>query len=92
LFENQSRLFDEMLTKLAHRLELDTEAFAQCMAGGESMNKVIADAQAGKRLNLTSTPTLFINGRRVTGTFDSANAFDRAVLIEARLAEGRTLN
>ena len=92
LFENQTRLFDEMLTKLATRLELDSEAFAECMASDESLKKVIADARAGERLKLTSTPTLFINGRHVKGTFESADGYDRAVLIEARLAAGETLD
>jgi protein-disulfide isomerase/uncharacterized membrane protein len=92
LFENQSRLFDEMLTKLAARLELDMDAFAACMASDDSLDKVVADVRAGKRLKLSSTPTLFINGRMVKGTFENASGYDRAVLIETRLAEGHTLD
>jgi len=92
LFENQSRLFDEMLTKLADHLELDAAAFAECMADDASLEKVRTDARAGTRLKLTSTPTLFLNGRMVRGTLESADGYDRAVLIEARLAEGASLD
>jgi uncharacterized membrane protein/predicted DsbA family dithiol-disulfide isomerase len=92
LFENQQRLFDAMIDKIAARLELDTAAFSECMAGDASLKKVLADARAGNRLKITSTPTLFINGRMVTGTFEDAAGYDRAVLIEARMAEGHTLD
>ncbi len=92
LFDNQKRLFGEMLTKLAVKLQLDTDAFADCMADDASLKKVLADARAGNRLKLTSTPTLFINGRMVKGTFETPDGYDRAVLIEARLAEGHTLD
>jgi protein-disulfide isomerase len=79
--------FEEMC-----RLELDMDAFAACMASDDSLDKVVADVRAGKRLKLSSTPTLFINGRMVKGTFENASGYDRAVLIETRLAEGHTLD
>jgi protein-disulfide isomerase len=50
--------------------------------------KIIADAQAGERLDLRSTPTLFINGRKVVGTLPDLDRYEHAVLIEARLAAG----
>jgi hypothetical protein len=56
------------------------------MEDGSMMKRVLSDARMGSRLKLTSTPTLFLNGRRVKGTFDDAAGYDRAVLIEARLA------
>jgi protein-disulfide isomerase len=91
LFAHQKQLFDTMLIKQAAAIGLDMDAFERCLADQATLEKVVADARLGKRLKLTSTPTLFLNGRRVRGTFEDAAGYDRAVLIEARLAEGRSL-
>jgi protein-disulfide isomerase len=86
LFHNQRQLFDTMLEKIATKIGLDLNEFHSCMEDGSMMKRVLSDARLGSRLKLTSTPTLFLNGRRVKGTFDDAAGYDRAVLIEARLA------
>jgi protein-disulfide isomerase/uncharacterized membrane protein len=86
LFANQTRLFESNLERLAERAELDLEAFRACMASRQTLAKIVADARAGARLGITSTPTVFFNGRHISGTLADAAKYDLAVLIEARLA------
>jgi protein-disulfide isomerase/uncharacterized membrane protein len=90
LFENQERLFESNLENLASRAGLDIERFRACMASRETLAKIVADTRAGQALELTSTPTLFFNGRRVKGTLADAGKYDLAVMIEARMAAGDT--
>jgi protein-disulfide isomerase len=44
---------------------------------------VLADARAGARLDIKSTPTIFVGGRRLTGTLDEIGKYEMAVLVEA---------
>ena len=83
LFENQRQLFEENLPRLAKKIGLDEQEFRRCMETRETLPGVVADARAGKALKLTSTPTLFVNGRRVKGTFAEASHYDLAVLVES---------
>jgi protein-disulfide isomerase/uncharacterized membrane protein len=91
LFANQQRLFDSNLERLAAQAGLDLEAFRACMASRETVPKILADTRAGRELDITSTPTLFFNGRRVKGTLADAAKYDLAVMIEARIAAGDQL-
>lgn len=91
LFDNQERLFESNLERLATRAGLDLERFRACLASRETLPKIVADTRAGQSLELTSTPTLFFNGRRVKGTLADAGKYDLAVMIEARIAVGETL-
>ena len=86
LFDNQNQLFEAKLFKLAASLGLDDAAFGSCMKGRQTLSQIVADSEAGAGLHLTSTPTLFINGRKVRGAFEQATDYDYAVLIETKLA------
>lgn len=86
LFSNQGKLFEANLFKFASNIDADDTAFRTCMEEHTTLPRVVADARSGEALGLTSTPTLFLNGRRIVGTFDSVAAYERAVLIEAALA------
>jgi protein-disulfide isomerase len=86
LFANQRSLYDRRIFALAQELGLDAGDFQDCMNKGLTLGAVIEDARLGNKLGINSTPTLFINGRQVTGTFESAVGYDLAVLIETRLA------
>lgn len=46
---------------------LDAEAFKSCMASPEAGAAVNASHANGERLEVNSTPTLFVNGRRMVG-------------------------
>ena len=90
LFDNQDRLFEANLRKLAEYAGLDLALFDECMRTRATLGKIAADAREGKRLEITSTPTLFINGRRIRGTFDGPEKYDLALAIELRIAAGDT--
>ena len=67
LFEEQRQLTVPDLKSKAARLELDTEAFNQCLDSGEFADEVQADLQAGTQAGVSGTPAMFVNGRLVSG-------------------------
>ncbi len=71
LFSNQQQLSRPFLLRYAEQVGMDMPRFTQCLAGGEAMARVRADAEAGARLGVESTPTLFINGRVIKGALDA---------------------
>ncbi|HYB98524.1 MAG TPA: vitamin K epoxide reductase family protein [Candidatus Limnocylindrales bacterium] len=81
LFENQGQLFAENLVRLAGKIGLDLDKFRACLDSKQTLPAVIEDCRAGARLAITSTPTIFIQGRRVRGTLDDPK-YDLAVAIE----------
>jgi protein-disulfide isomerase len=56
----------ELLETLAP-LDLDLEDLSRCLASEEVEAHVRADFEAGRSYGVDSTPTLFVNGRRVRG-------------------------
>jgi len=70
LFEAQDRLGKDQLIAQAVALGIDRSAFSACLDAPESMAAVRSDIDAGSRLGVESTPTLFINGRIVKGALD----------------------
>ncbi len=70
LFENQQHLDHDDLVATAVDLGIDRAAFAACLDDPTARGRVVADADAGAQLGVTSTPTLFINGRTVAGALD----------------------
>jgi uncharacterized membrane protein len=86
LFDNQGKFFDSNLFDLADQAGVNAAQFRTCMENHDTLDAVVADARSGEALELSSTPTLFLNGRRVVGTFENVAAYERAVLIEAALA------
>jgi protein-disulfide isomerase/uncharacterized membrane protein len=91
LFENQDRLFEAQLESLAERVGLDVDRFKACMASRETVSRIVADARAGGKLGIKSTPTVYFNGRRISGTLADAGKYDLAIRIEVRLAAGDQL-
>ena len=83
LFANQGQLFAENLIRLAAKIGLDTNAMQRCLDDHATLPSVLADARAGARLNITSTPTVFVGGRRISGVLDSVGKYEMSVLIDA---------
>jgi protein-disulfide isomerase len=63
----------------------DSAAFARCMRDSTYMNRVQADADAGRQLNVRGTPTVLVNGLQLREPATRA-VLER--LIEAELARG----
>lgn len=73
LFEHQAALDVDSLKRYARDLGLDATAFDACLDAGQQTTAVKQDTEEAARLGVTSTPTFFLNGRRVVG----AKAFDQ---------------
>ena len=48
-------------------LGLDTDAFEDCVAERRHLSEIVASRKYGDQLGVTGTPTVFINGQRVSG-------------------------
>jgi protein-disulfide isomerase len=85
LFANQSALQPEFLKKYAADAGLDTAKFNQCLDTSKYESRVQEALGAGGRLGVTSTPTLFVNGRMISGA-QPIEVFETA--IDDELARG----
>jgi len=63
IFENYRDLSLEKFTDFAKQLNLNMPQFQKDMAGDETKRQVTRDFQEGRKLKVTGTPTIFINGR-----------------------------
>ncbi|MFY9555561.1 MAG: thioredoxin domain-containing protein [Blastocatellia bacterium] len=68
LFENQNELGVERLKEYASKVGLDRKRFDAELAGGKYAARVQRDMQDGMKAGVSGTPTVFINGRRVSNT------------------------
>jgi protein-disulfide isomerase len=67
LFAHQDALGSEALRGYAKQAGIDLAAFERCLKSSEAPAHVQADVEAGKRAGVRSTPTFFINGRKIEG-------------------------
>jgi protein-disulfide isomerase len=71
IFKNQELISTEnvwgKLAEFAAQSSLDKEAFQSCMSSPEAKKAVETNREAGMALSVTSTPTLFVNGRPYVG-------------------------
>jgi protein-disulfide isomerase len=67
MFSRQSELGVDDLKRHAGELGMDQAAFDTCLDSGGFAEQVNADLLAGQRYGVSSTPTVFINGRAVMG-------------------------
>lgn len=88
LFENRKTLSLNDLNTYAQNIGLDINEFTTCMSSGKYVNKaqqLLSDANLAQ---VTATPTFFINGIRLEGTYPFS-AFSK--LIEAELIYNKNL-
>jgi len=82
LFAAQNELTKENLPakveEIATAAGLDVPKLKECLASRKSIDAVRADQQEAAAVGVNSTPTFFVNGRRVQGAQD-ANAFKQAL-------------
>jgi protein-disulfide isomerase len=67
LFANQQLLQPEDLKKHASDLGLDAAAFGSCLDSSKYGERVRNGVAEGTRLGVNSTPTIYINGRMLSG-------------------------
>lgn len=67
MFASQGALDVESLKGYAEELGLDGGAFEECLDSGRHSATVDRDMRAGFRYGVSSTPTLFLNGRTILG-------------------------
>ncbi len=75
LFRNQSALEVTNLKQYATALGLDRARFDAALDGGKFVGHVRRDILDGEKLGVSGTPSLFVNGRRVSNaTYESLKA------------------
>jgi protein-disulfide isomerase len=67
LFGNQQALMPDDLKKHAASTGMDVERFTACLDTSKHAERVREGVAQGTRLGVNSTPTIFVNGRRVSG-------------------------
>jgi protein-disulfide isomerase len=67
LFANQETMSVDDFKRHARSLNLDTRAFDECVDRGMHVDSVASALKAASLYNVPATPTVFINGRIVTG-------------------------
>jgi protein-disulfide isomerase len=85
LFDNQNALSVVNLKSWAAELGMDAAEFNACLDGGTHRALVEADLQEGNSYGVSSTPTVYVNGRAIVGavpfdTFDAVVREELAVL------------
>lgn len=68
---------------IAHRLNLDTSKLSSCTSE-PTPTELLKSLEEGKKLGVVGTPTLFINGEKISGVM---SATELASLIDGRLRE-----
>jgi len=77
------------MTDYAGQSGLEADTFKSCMASPEAGAAVNASRANGQQLDVTSTPTVFVNGRRMVGA--DANLLEQYIKYElARQNQGKT--
>ena len=66
LFANQAQLQLEKLKEYAQQIGLDMAKFEQDLVAPEVQKEIEEDKQLAAQAQVTGTPTLFVNGKRVT--------------------------
>jgi protein-disulfide isomerase len=61
-----SNVWDKM-SDFANQIGLNAEIFRACMSNPDTAHEVERTTEEGHQMNVTATPTIFVNGRRVVG-------------------------
>jgi protein-disulfide isomerase len=55
------------MADFAGQLGLNVETFRTCLANPDTPREIEKTMTEGRELNITGTPTIFVNGRRIVG-------------------------
>jgi protein-disulfide isomerase len=86
LYANSPKASADDLKSYAKEVDLDVDSFDRCFASGKYKAVVQQDLKEGAQLGLTGTPTIFINGREISGN-QPLEAFE--AIIDEELARGK---
>jgi protein-disulfide isomerase len=87
LFENQRTLDRDNLFRFAREVGLDIPTFRTCLDDPATRARIGDDVRAGIAAGVESTPTLFVNGRRIDGALERMY-YDYALVLEREHAGG----
>jgi protein-disulfide isomerase len=88
LFDNQERLSPAVIDELAKGVGLDVARYQKDVESEAVADAVSRDRKQGERLDLQSTPTLYINGRLFPATPDFAEELSEWIALEVELMGG----
>ena len=88
LFDNQERISPPVIDELAKGLGLDMAKFSKDSESEAVADAVSRDRKQGERLDIQSTPTLYINGRQFNGTSDFPEELEDWINLEVELTGG----
>jgi protein-disulfide isomerase len=84
VFKNPKKLKDEDLKGYAKKIGLDMERFEKDYKGEEVEKRVQEDMKQAKKAQVTGTPTLFLNGKRVKNRSEEAMKGDIKTILEGK--------
>lgn len=67
LFQNQGVKTNQQLIELAKQIGADNNKFTDCLTKQTYLSNIQKDFAEGAKLNLSGTPTWFINGQKIEG-------------------------
>ena len=67
MFADQQRLTVDDLKSKATALSMNAETFATCLDSGKHAETIRKDQDEARKAGVSSTPTMFINGRLLSG-------------------------
>lgn len=88
LFDNQDRISPAVVDELAKGLGLDMAKFQKDSESEAVADAVSRDRKQGERLDIQSTPTLYINGRPFPPTADFPEDLEDWINLEVELTGG----
>jgi protein-disulfide isomerase len=65
IFDNQRQLGPEKFTEFAEKLTLDVPQFQKDMESPDILAQINREMQEGKSADVTGTPTIFVDGKRL---------------------------
>ena len=69
LYEHQADLDGPHVVAWARDLSLDLDRFKQSLLEGSAEKRVARDVESGRLSGVEWTPTFYVNGRRLEGSF-----------------------
>ena len=88
LFENQTNLQPSIVEQLAKSIGLDMPRFQKDWESEGVADLVSRDRKQGERLELSGTPSIFINGRTFESTGEYKEDLEEWVTLEIKLSGG----